>query len=828
MDFEFFKNGCVGSNKSDGRRTLTWLTHELDCTELVTRYRNGDKDAKRHIPAICAQGFCDASGERKADKMVSNGCVMVDLDHMPELPSREFLLGEEFQSKLAYNRVHLAYITCSGTGLRFIFPQFNGIDVAHSALLFVKRLNEDWVQYLDTVTVDVSRLSILTAKDDYFHVFDILDSAQFKLLEPTEEEKKLCDSYPIVADYVKSVRDKVENKGEDKDVKHEGEEGEDKKPANAKEVDYDNLAYKNYPESLIEENDRLFADYKFKGRKVSEIAESFISYKTKGMGPEAGERHALYGLLCRNFKNLVDNDPRALHAVLPSLGHPLKERWSQCHFYTSHSKSERLPKEFYYWLKDHGLLEYAQTDDVTVESEEDTMYNKFLREMPPLPPIIREFVKVAPKWFKLPVVTSLQCYTALLCTNHRSYYFDGMPISTTLYSLVYAPAASGKSYVRKLKTILNSTDQRDKLAIEKAKWYDRQQRENNGSGKLPEEIVWKQRLFASKTSLGEILKRQEAIGEHHWLQDVGEFSIWAATIKKNKEEWSAFFRTSYDNEEFSQSYQSANAYRGKVAVYPIVHGTCTIGQIKSFFTNVEDGLLSRFSFVPLLHQRFASYQSWKVMSDKDQAVIDRVLKRLDYETYEDIDEEPEEIDEDYNADGTPSKEKGDSKDWDYDFKDPIWHDLGYVHEALLKWLEDKRLEAKKDDNDALDTFRRRCARNAFAYAIICRALFGRNDKKTREKIVANALWDAEVKLYYMRYMWENRLNDELATQKTEKKGIRQKPVYDVMPQTFTIQVLETQLMSDGYKTKPRVILSNWLQEGLIKKISKTKFEKLIK
>lgn len=831
MDFEFFEKGCVASNKSSGRRSLTWLTNELDCTELVQRYRNGDKEAKKHIPAFCPQGLCDVSGLRTSLYMMPNSICMVDIDHVAELDrTLNDLVGQDsFIKSLEDLKTILVYITCSGHGLRFIFPQFNGLDIAHSALLYVKKLDESLLPYLDTVTTDITRLSILTAKSDYLWVKDVLSSSDFTLNEATAEEKKWCDSIHSVKEYIDELRQKkdIEMESSDSEPKSEEEDAKsDKAPKNAKDVDYDNVPYSKYSEKQIEENDKLYGEFKFKGRRVSEIAESFISYKTKGMGPEAGERHALYGLLCRNFRNLVDNDPRVLHAVLPSLGHPVKERWSQCHFFTSHSKTERLPKEFYFWLKDHGMLEYAQRDE-EIESEEDMMYNKFLAEMPPLPPVIREYVKIAPKWFKLPTITSLQCYTALLCTNHRSHYFDGTPISTTLYSLVYAPAASGKSYVRRLKTILKSTDERDKIAIEKAKWYDRQQRQNNGSGKLPDEIVWKQRLFASKTSLGEILKRQEAIGEHHWLQDVGEFSIWAATIKKNKEEWSAFFRTSYDNEEFSQSYQSANAYRGKVAVFPIVHGTCTIGQIKSFFTNVEDGLLSRFSFIPLLHQRFAAYQPWKVMSDKDQAIIEKVLKRLDWETYEDVDDEPEEIDEDATKQ-EGSKKKSEEKEWDYDFKEPIYHELGYVHDALLQWLEDKRLAAKKDDNDALDTFRRRCARNAFVYAIICRALFGNNNKKTREKIVANALWDAEVKLYYQRYLWENRLNEELSSQKLEHRGIRQKPVYDLLPQTFTKQMLENTLMSSGYKTPPRHILNNWKSEGLIKNVAKNSFEKLIK
>lgn len=815
MKFEYFPKGCAFSKKSSGLMSLSEIV-AVDADALVDSFRNGDTKAKKSIPAICPQGDCDETKERSVDHMRANHFCMVDLDHMPFSYEELRDLVENKSDDLQQNNVVLAYITCSGKGLRFILPVYEGLNIQQSALLFVKRVYPDLLQYLDTVTTDISRLSILTKRRDYLY---LTENEKLETLTPSDEELKFA-----IRD-IKTYIDSLKNNSQAKADNQEGEDVKDEKPLNATDTDNQNRPYKSYTKEMVEQNDRLYADVRYKGRRVVEIAECYISYKTKGMGPEAGERHALYSLMCKNFRNLVDNNPCVLHAVLPQLGHEIDETWRQCYYYTSRSQSSMLPKDFYFWMKSHGMLEY-RSDNEDVVSEEDQMYDKFLNELPPLPPIIREFVKTAPKWFKLPCIASLQCYLALLCTNHRSYYFDGMPISTTLYTLVYAPAASGKSYVRKLKTILKSTDARDKLAIEKAKWYDKQQRQNNGSGKLPEEVVWKQRLFASKTSLGEILKRQEAIGEHHWLQDVGEFSIWAATIKKNKEEWSAFFRTSYDNEEFSQSYQSANAYRGKVAVFPIVHGTCTIGQINSFFTNVEDGLLSRFSFIPLLHQRFASYQPWKIMSDYDQARIDRVLKRLDWETYADVDLEldPSEVDEDYKEGET--KKNDDGKEWDYEFKDPIYHDLSYVHEALIAWLEQKRKDAKKDGNDALDTFRRRCARNAFAYAIICRALFGRNDKKTREKIVANALWDAEVKLYYMRYIWEEAVNDELANGKNNGKSVRKRSVFDDLPQNFNKQALENALMSSGYKTPAKQLLYLWKSEGLIKETSKNSYQKI--
>lgn len=898
MKFNVFKKGCVGSKYSDGFLSLDEIL-KLPTDGLVDKLRAGDTDKKRFIPAFCPMGVCDDKNIRSVNTMQSNNLCMVDLDHMEgqdfdDLKKCVLALKDSFCNMEFF----LCYITCSGKGFRFVFPMYEGLDISHCQYVFVYSFFEKYLKYLDTCTTDVSRLSILTKSTDYLVTKDCIGNSVAKIVIHDKEFVEKVKSIKNVKDYVRGLDRKntegkepsqqtkpkeearpaasadnsesaqtcgdVSEKSEEHEVQNDSEsEGgrEDDSSENSGRtggsscdnrneseylnpdgIDMDNVAYKDYSVEKILECDKIYSDYPYKGRKVREIANAYIQYKTHGRGPEKGERHALYGLLCANFRNLCNNDPRIIHAVLPDVRNDsadsVLETWKQCIWTITHNRSNNLPKEFYFWCKDNGFLEWPVDDESSEVNEEDMMYEMFLKKMPSMPPIIREYVKIAPKWFKIPVIASMQCYTALLCTNHRSWYFDGSPISTTLYSLVYAPAASGKSYTRKLRTILKRIEQRDKMALEKAKWYDRQQRQNNGSGKLPEEIVWKQQLFSSKTSMGEVLKRQEAIGEHHWLQDIAEFSIWAATVKKAKEEWSAFFRTSYDNEEFSQSYQSANAYRGKVAVYPIVHGTCTFGQIASFFTNLEDGLLTRFSFVPLMHQRYASYQPWKLMSDRDQANVEKVIKRLEWETYSDIEEEPEEKDEESvvtveegeSDNKTRKKEKkSDRSEWDYDFKDPIYHDMEYVHEALLQWLERKRLEALKDDNEALDTFRRRCSRNAFTFALICRALWGRNDAKTKEKIVQCALWDAEVKLYYMRYVWENKMNEELTEVNKKTKGkskMSNQPVYDLLPNTFSKEKLQQVLAGNGYKTSPTKMISIWKASGFIKEVGKFNYTKI--
>lgn len=834
----YFVKCCNASNKLLKKMSTLEIVEMNYYDKLVESYRSGVKSAKRQLPAFCPIGIPkDGSTNRRISDMIPNGMCMIDIDHLDiehdKLVSEILDFCNKNNSMLNKLNVEFIYVTCSGKGVRIIAPLYENHSYVESAVLLLDELGlNHWIKYLDTVTTDISRLSIISSSADYIWckshgtvTYNVAQSGNILELNNLNDDN--------IKDWVKSLKDEESSQsqknaneshtqristlpltGFSKNPKEDknnasGEETDSEKPIESKTKDNDNQPFKSYSNALIERNDSLYAEITYKGRALKRIADTYVLYRTKGKGPEEGERHILYTIMAKNFRNLVVCDPRKLHAVLPTFSMPLRETWDMCCYYCSISRTNLLPKEFYFWMQQNNYMEEPQEE---IEAEEDRTYKFFIDTLPPLPPILKEYVDIAPYWFKIPTITTLQCYCGLLATNTRAYYFDGSLLSTTLYSLVYAPAASGKSYVRRLRSILKTTELRDKLAIQKAKWYEQQVRENNGSGRLPKEILWKQRIFASKTSLGEILKRQEAIGQHHWLQDVGEFSIWAATIKKAKEEWSAFFRTSYDNDEFMQSYQSPNAYRGKVEVYPIIHGTCTIGQINSFFTDLEDGLLTRFAYVPLLHQRYSEYQPWDIMSKENEQKIDKVVSMLDEMTYIPDTEQ----------------EKKKKEDWDYLMKDPVVYDLSFLFEPLHKWLLDKLNEARKQDNEALDMFRRRCARNAFVYGMICYALFGyRNDAETKEKIIKNMLWDAEVKLYYMRYMWEKDVIDDISSSKRKTaKGVRNVVLYDLLSETFSRENVEQLIIANGYKSRVYDVISSWLAAGIITKVSKNSYKKI--
>lgn len=822
---------------------LKSLLSTADAVALVDKYRSdpvANADIKKEFPCISPMGVCkEGSYLRSIDTMQPTGLGMLDIDKLPysyeEL--KEKLRAIPMSQYMDANIV-MCYITISGHGVRMIYPLYEDLGIVESAYLTCIKMGFP-PQYIDTACKDISRLSVLTKWDDVIFCRDIEceDNCFVKPVEPTADDiDNIVDlkiEYGSVEEYIMGMRPGKQNatptvvetrpepqpsdKGGDMPEPDEPD-ADDGSVSDESAVDADRVPYKRYTEKQVTENDLMYKDSMYKGRRINELALAYINWKLGGTPPEVGERHSLYNILCRNFRNLVDNDPRRLHAVLPTMGHTTEETWPQCVHYTVANRSGgRLPKDFYFWMKDHGYL------DVPVEVDEVEpivkAYEELLDTVPKLPPIMAEYFRIAPKWFKIPTLVSLECILSLYATNYRAKYIDGLPLSLSFYDIVYAPQSSGKSYLRRLDGLLENMRIRDELALMKQGWFDSLRRRRASSDELPEEPKVKQRLFAARASVGQMCISQKNLGEHHFLQIISEFDIWSDAVQSRNCDLSAFYRTSWDNEYFSQQFQSANSFRGSVRIFPIILATCTEGQINRFFKNTEDGLVTRFDYIPLLNQEFADLQPWALLTDKDNLRIERTLKRLEDETYmTQIIKQPEDVKFD---------ELKDDAVWNYELREPQEYDMSFLYAPIHDWLLQKLDEAVKDGNAVAAMLRKRSARKGFMFGLLCRALWGREDTTTQKRIVEAALWRAELSYRTIRYKWEDKMQSDVKKISDNKPGRPRKydTVYAALGETFTRSDLEATAVSNNTFTNVRSILCVWKSKGIIKEIAKHTYKK---
>ena len=99
-------------------------------TDLIDRYRSGDKDAKAQLPAICFVGECMKTRANKFMKPTQ--AVMLDVDHVEDPKAAyqkmyDTLCGTEAGRTWWFDNVLLWAITPSGHGLRGVVWAQSGI-----------------------------------------------------------------------------------------------------------------------------------------------------------------------------------------------------------------------------------------------------------------------------------------------------------------------------------------------------------------------------------------------------------------------------------------------------------------------------------------------------------------------------------------------------------------------------------------------------------------------------------------------------------------------------------------------------------------------------
>ncbi len=814
--------------------TLDELVDQMEFEESanhVSGFRSGEARMKMRTPAFTPMGHnLPGMTQRLSAQFEDNGLVMVDLDHVFHSYEEACEYKAEFGQRAEAFReqgIILAYITISGTGLRLIFHEIPGLPRLLSAVYVCRKLKLPICQ-IDRSCIDTTRLSVITIKSDVLY----WDST----LTETDDEGKFCSLPSYDAEDVKRFARQI---GSDpvKAIEAAPKEGlwqvdevdaffveRQKETVKVNMVEGTPAPMDTQHEITLQEiqqNDALYAKTSYKGYSLRKIAEEYTRKSYPNLVVPEGERHHFYMELTKNFRNLCGNMPGVLHAILPNLGKPDTETMAQCIWACEKRHGENLPKTFYFWMKENGYLEEMpdmESFKFDETSQEDAFYRDFvIAKCPTLPPIMREYWRIAPYYFKLPVLAALQPVLGMLDTTVRSNYLDGAPMSTTVYNLIYAGQSCGKSFIRRLEPLLADARYRDKLGWDARRDFNLKSRvkgANENLGRMPQP---KQRIFMARASVGDICERQEFIGPYHWLQIVPEFDTWAQNAKnKSRGDLSDMYRVAWDNEFYGQQFMSTNAYSGNVRIYPQLLATCTEGQIDKFFTNLEDGLVTRFSYIPILNQEFADVQQWKEFTAHEWLRIKKTVDRLNALTY---------------GDGTLMDINGIIRDgseteteYDFSFNTLRQLDMEFLRDDMQQWLTAKLKEAEKDANEQLSTLRKRSCVKAFKFAMLCYDLWGKKDSRTKKMVSRVFNYWAEVELHYMRSKWEIPMreaqNMAMRNVATQKKA--SSPVYDQLGETFTMNDVVAIYIKRGIDyTKAGSLVRQWKHRGWVTYNEKT-------
>ena len=753
--------------------------------DLVDKYRAGDEESKRWLPSIGFVGSCQSTRMNAA--MIPTQLVMIDIDHCEDPKKAWEDIKERMTWEWICNNVDVAHISPSGKGLHIIFES-QGYGTLKANMDW---LNEqcDFAQYgdYDSVVHDFARISFAFPPEDL-----LFESARLFL-----------NVAPTPAILMENPAYKPQKK------KGAVEEDATKESTTSAQPNPSVTDLPTYTEDEIAK--MKAADWR--GIPLQKIIDAWVEYRGTP-GPQ--EIHNYYNEMIKYFRNIMGNNKRLIFLLLPKFGHTDDECWSQINSICRSNTLSKLDKPFYFFLKDKGF--YVSTNKSSIDTYMLADTDEFAYgDMPTPPPVFREFIKSAPKDFRVPLVNALLPILGTLSSYVQAEYpYDNAMHTTSFFSIIYAPPGTGKGFVSRLMFLFDDLKLRDMVQQAREDVYLRVIRRKGDNDKAPEQPMTSLRLIPPKNSEAEFLQKQKDNHGYHMFTYAAEMDSWAKGEKAAGGNKSDMIRIAWDNGEYGQQFKSAQTFKGKVNLYWNVLITGTQNQVEKYFYNVENGLVTRCSFTSIENQEFQLASYWRPISKRGMKIIRAYMQRCDQNSYEEpctiLPEELETV-----TDDAFDKEI----DWRFKFKERQTVDMSWIMPVINEFHEAQCKQALADIDKARDVFRRRVGVRGFRLALLCTTLYPKLNNRSIETIKAFVKWWMEVDIENILKLWGAKYNEQAEVE----PQLYNRTAFRSLGDTFTKNDLFVVLKQQNIKTPVRQIIYQWKKAGYIEKTSSDTFTK---
>jgi len=700
-------------------------------------YADRKQALKKRLPIIIPHAQSFANGKRISADAVPSGLAMLDVDHVDN--PREWFDALDKQI-LSDNKIYLVAITASGHGLRIIGERLSCLTGELNSPLEsieaaqLRMANALSIQEFDAVTKDLARASYVVPRD---YILWIYESG---LLEMPEKETLFIASglYP------------------DKALP---------------------------PYIPVTGNPSPVTDLQYRGIPYTAIIDQLLIATGNSGGAVQGERNTVYFSLANYMRYICDFNPSLLLAVLPDFGLSESERLQAIHSAIGRPRKSEMPLILQSAIAVCEREQEANGPQPTANSQQ--------LPLPEMPRLLRLLCKRLPEDYRAAMVIASLPVLGTLATRIRFEYLDKQEQSLSFFSCVTAPAASGKSFIRKpVDLLLTPINEQDAIEREKEQAYKDKLRASKNSKNQPEDPHACPRNNGVSISIAKLLQLLTyAEGKH--LIGIGEEMD---TLVKSERAgvWSQksdIYRLAFDNAEYGQAYMSDASFNAHIKVYYNLLLTGTPNSMKRFFKDLENGLATRVAFAQLPDTSFTQIPVFAPYTEAEKAEIIRWARRLDTET------------------GTIA--------------------CPQLNTVISDWLEKKRQQAIDADSHAMDTLRRRAAVIGFRAGMLCYLL--ENHKYTKT-VGAFAEWVAEYVFRNQMELWGEQMESLLsgALDAQSERGAAAS-LLDVLPDEFTTADLIKLRARKGQSVSSssiKVLLHRWKTHGRIEKLTEGKWHKM--
>lgn len=732
----------------------------FDTVELIRKEDDHDKrgELKRRLPAVTWQSHFAQGAARKDINAHPTGFFMLDIDHV----DKPLALWDKCKEKLILKQVLIAHITPSGKGLRIVmknFPQFTTIADNQQHLADLLGLKE-----YDAACKDFARLSYLCRRADVLYLNQELFVNNTEIFIKNDKLTENSTAFNHVADaqlfgnkQQSAVAPAAGNRGADGDVRTDG------------------------TTELLMYNGKI--PYKTIVRDLVKIL---------GGEPMEGTRNTFLYKLARQLRYIVDFNPLILTKILPSFGLPQSEVESVAQSACKSARSEKIPYALYTILKHLDDQEEDEEDDE--ENSEDQATEV---DLPPLPPVFRQFVRIAPDDFKVPTVMALLPVMGSLMSRLRADYIDGETHAPNFSTVIEAPQASGKSFARRIvKMCMEQVVYMDAIARVAEQNYLMQLKKARNSKQQPEEPTAIIRMVPASISIAKLLKRLSNAKGLHLFTFLEELDT--LTKSNRAGAWSQktdIYRNAFDNSDYGQEYMSENSYSG---VFPVFYNMLVLGTpaaVDRFYKDPEDGLVSRVVFCEIPSQFGAKIPVYKKLTKREHRIIEEYCTRCND-----------------NLCCTPEQEVV-----------PEQHlNMGYLNDAVSEWLEQQRLLSIQEVSMSRNIFYRRSAVIGFRAGMMAHYLYGKTTANTKKKVISFSIFIAE----YVLNALLDKFGEGLENTYKKKKRVVQVNLFKQLPDEFDRNTVVSLVNKYNIGTTVKHIIWGWKTNKYIEEIEHYKYKKI--
>ena len=714
---------------------------------------------KRQLPVITPHACRFAGdGTRKSANAVPSGLVMLDIDHVAEprkyqpTPSPFLKEGEHDSQEsalistetLVAENVYFIAVTPSGHGLRVIGERRESESIPQAQQRLASLLG--FTEY-DSVTTDLARASFLMPWSYVLYCEPLgLDFDD----EQEMNEAIRRESTPQTHEVCRGPRLGDEAKG---DETHNITISQEKICSSITDATYHNVPYDLISRELIH---------------------------LLGGAPEKGERNQIYYTLVRYVRYICDFDAEFCVRILPEFGLSQHERLSTAQSAINSKRATGIP----------DLLQRAiiNAQSLTEQSNiEQLLNNDEQLELPKLPRVLELICRRIPADFRPAMVIAALPILGALATRVRFQYLDKQEHSFSFMSCITAPAATGKSFIRKpVNLLLTPIDLQDDIERKKEEEYKEALRAAKNSKMQPTNPKPCPRNNGINVSIAKLLQLL-AYSEGKHLIGIGE-EIDTLVKSERAGVWSQksdIYRLGFDNAKYGQNYMSDTSFSANVPVYYNLLLTGTPGGMYRFFKDVEDGLVTRFCFAQLPDMFGADIPAFENYTPAEEREIIEIATRLDV------------------AEGFIA--------------------CPHIGNRIRRWLNEKRELAIREDSRAIDTLRKRSAVIGYRAGMLAYLL---NGQKYDKAVGEFATWVAE-------YVFQNQMQlfgckfEEVAQTaiKVAEKSSQVASLLAQLPQNFTRSELMAVRARNGQSTRVDMVISRWKASGFITQSAKNTYTK---